>query len=65
MFLFAVVSVIDDIVPEDVKWAAVLAGVGVLLYRATLPDDPRAGRAILGDRADFDDTPFPSFRRRP
>ncbi|MGW3351340.1 hypothetical protein ACWDA3_49265 [Nonomuraea rubra] len=63
LLLFAVVSVISDVVPEEVKWAAVLAGLGVLLYRATLPEQPRGGRDVLGDvlgdRAGFDDTPVP------
>ncbi|NJP94259.1 hypothetical protein HCN51_33300 [Nonomuraea sp. FMUSA5-5] len=53
----AVVSVAGDAVPEDVRWAAVLAGVGVLLYRATLPEQERGGRDVLGDRTDFDQTP--------
>ncbi|TYB69096.1 hypothetical protein FXF51_07535 [Nonomuraea sp. PA05] len=61
LLLFAVVSVISDVVSEEVKWAAVLAGIGVLLYRATLPEQPRGGRDVLGDRADFDDTPVPSL----
>lgn len=61
LLAFALASMIGDALPDDVRWAALLAGVGVLLYRATLPDEPRGGRDVLGDRADFDATPLPKL----
>ncbi len=32
-FILAVLSVIGDVVPEQIRWAAILAGVGILERR--------------------------------
>lgn len=37
-FVFAAMTVVGDAVPEQLRWAALLAGVGLLVYRITLPE---------------------------
>lgn len=58
-FGLAVLSLVPDFVPDPLKWAAVLGGVGTLVLRITIPDT-QAGSAdeLLGDRLAFDKTPF-------
>lgn len=60
-FVFAAITVVGDAVPEQLRWAALLAGVGLLVYRITLPE-ANAGAAddLLNDRTAFDDNPLPS-----
>lgn len=60
-FVFAVITVVSDSVPEQLRWSALLAGVGLLVYRITLPE-ANAGAAddLLNDRTAFDDNPFAS-----
>lgn len=58
-FVIAVLSVIGDVVPEQVRWAAVLAGVGVLVLRsAFLEPSQRTIEQILTDRFAFDAKPI-------
>lgn len=61
LLVFAAVSALSDVLPDDAKWAAVLAGLGVLLYRATQPERPRGGHELLGDRSRFDGAPVASL----
>jgi hypothetical protein len=58
-FGLAILSLVPDLVPDPLKWAAVLGGVGLLVLRITIPDT-RAGSAdeLLNDRFAFDKTPF-------
>lgn len=56
-FLFAVLSTVGDVLPEDVRWAALFAGVGLLVYRLTLPGEAAGAQPLL-DRVSFDDVPF-------
>jgi hypothetical protein len=58
-FGLAIFSLVPDLVPDALKWAAVLGGVGLLVLRITIPDI-RAGSAdeLLNDRFAFDRTPF-------
>jgi hypothetical protein len=58
-FGLAIFSLVPDLVPDALKWAAVLGGVGLLVLRITIPDT-RAGSAdeLLNDRFTFDKTPF-------
>lgn len=58
-FGLAILSLVPDLVPDALKWAAVLGGVGLLVLRITIPDT-RAGTAdeLLDDRLAFDKTPF-------
>jgi hypothetical protein len=58
-FLLAVLSLVPDIIPDPVRWAALLAGVGLLVWRVTLPAESRATfDELLSDRFAFDATPF-------
>lgn len=60
-FVFAAMTVVGDAVPEQLRWAALLAGVGLLVYRITLPDtNAEAVDELLNDRTAFDDNPLPS-----
>jgi hypothetical protein len=58
--VLAVLSIIESAVPENVKWAALLIGVGLLVYRLTLPEGGGRGRAedVLLDRSAFDAEPL-------
>lgn len=57
--VFAVLSVVGDSVSDGLRWAALLAGVGLLVYRVTVPER-MAGRAddLLDDRSAFEDKPL-------
>ena len=58
-FGLAILSLVPDLVPDPLKWAAVLGGVGLLVLRITIPDT-QAGSVdeLLNDRFAFDKTPF-------
>jgi hypothetical protein len=55
---FSVLTVIGDIVSDDLKWAATLAGVGILVYRITLSKEDGRISGHLQDRSAFDGLPF-------
>lgn len=60
-FVFAVMTVVGDVVPEQLRWATLLAGVGLLVYRITLPEtNTGAVDDFLNDRTAFDDNPLPN-----
>jgi hypothetical protein len=63
-FVFAMLALVGDILPERSSLAVLLAGVGLLVYRITLPDR-QAGVAddLLNDRTSFEDQPFPGRLR--
>lgn len=56
--VFAALSIIGDIVPENTRWAALFAGLALLLYRLTLPEPAQPTDELLRDRTGFDDRPF-------
>lgn len=56
--VLAALSLVNDVVSENVRWAAVLAGIGVLVYRVTLPEDTVE---VAADRWLFDRSRFPSI----
>jgi hypothetical protein len=58
--VFAVLSLIGDVLPDGPRWAALLGGVGLLVYRITLPEHTGTAENLLGDRARFETTPFSS-----
>jgi hypothetical protein len=66
VLVVAVLSVVGDNLPDDVKWAAVLAGVGILVIRVTMPESrPHPRRdLVLGDRSAFDDSPLSERLKR-
>lgn len=50
----ALIGVIDDIVPDSVKFAAILAGVALLLFKSTAPEEKIPDLdAVLQDRQSF------------
>jgi len=54
-FVFAVLALIGDVLSEQLRWAVLLAGVGLLVYRITVPER-HIGRLddALSDRASLD-----------
>lgn len=63
-FVFAVLSVIGDVLPESLRWAALFAGVGLLVYRVALPAGSGSVGELLLDRTSFDDRPFVGLLRQ-
>src|ERR1035441_7283445 len=58
-FVLAILSLVPDIVPDPLRWAAILAGVGTLVLRITVPDSATATiDELLNDRFSFDRVPF-------
>lgn len=56
--VFAALGVVGDVVPETLKWSAVFAGLGMLLFRITLPARPgRLADEIFADRSAYDLAP--------
>jgi hypothetical protein len=58
-FVLAVLSLVNDIVPDQIRWAALLAGVGVLVLRITIPESAASIMDdLLQDRFAFDANPI-------
>ena len=58
-FAFAVFSVVGDLLPANARWAALLAAVGLLAFRMTLPGHAEASADdLLKDRTAFEDKPL-------
>jgi hypothetical protein len=58
-FVVAVLSVVTDIVPDDLRWAALLASVGILVWRRTIPNDAESNiDDLLNDRRAFEAKPL-------
>lgn len=59
VFVFAVLSMTGDILPDNARWAVLLIGVGVLVFRVTLPDHYEGSADdVLKDRTAFEDKPL-------
>ena len=58
-FVLAILSLIPDVVPDPVRWAVLLAGVGILVWRITIPER-LSGTVddLLHDRFAFDRNPL-------
>jgi hypothetical protein len=58
-FVLAVLSLVPSIVPDELRWAALLAGVGILVWRITIPER-LAGTMddLLNNRFAFDTLPL-------
>src|SRR5260370_5534500 len=56
--VFAVLSLFGDVLPDNVRWAVLLAGVSLLVFRMTLTESPRVADDLLNDRTTFDDRPL-------
>jgi len=64
VFVFAALSVAGDILPANARWAVLLVGVGVLVFRVTLPDRYEGSADdVLKDRSAFEDKPLPARLR--
>jgi hypothetical protein len=63
-FVFALLSVVGDSLSNGPRWAVLLAGVGLLVYRITIPEGS-GGTVddVLNDRSAFEDKPFPARLR--
>jgi hypothetical protein len=59
----AALSLLGDVVDDDLRWAVVLGALGLMTYQVTLPE--RAGDLdeILHSRSSFEDTTFSSRLR--
>jgi hypothetical protein len=58
-FILAVLSLVPSIVPDELRWAALLAGVGVLVWRITIPERLTGNMDdLLNDRLTFDRLPL-------
>ena len=57
--VLAVLSVIEGVVPENLKWGVLFLGLGLLVYQVTLPEK-KGGNAedVLCDRSAFDQVPL-------
>ncbi|GAA0229747.1 hypothetical protein [Cryptosporangium japonicum] len=62
--VFAVVTVVNDAIPVDLRWAVALAGLGVLVYRTTAPKPAITIDQLLQDRRGFEATPAAARLRR-
>jgi hypothetical protein len=58
-FVLAILSLIPDVVPDPLRWAALLAGVALLVWRITIPES-LVGTVddLLYDRFAFDRNPL-------
>lgn len=58
-FALAILSLIPDVVPDPLRWAALLAGVGILVWRITIPE-PLTGTVddLLYNRLAFEKNPL-------
>ena len=57
--VFAVLSVASDVLPVNARWAVLLAGVALLVFRITLPERvPGLVGEVLQNRLAFEETPF-------
>jgi hypothetical protein len=61
--VLAVLSLVGDVVSEDVRWATALAALDLLVYRETGPAEVSNLDAFLHSRVIFDDTTFGSRLR--
>jgi hypothetical protein len=62
--VFAALGVVGDVVPEGLKWSAVFAALGLLVFRIAVPADRAATLdTLLADRDEFAEIPFPALLR--
>ncbi|GAA3023327.1 hypothetical protein [Streptosporangium longisporum] len=62
VFAFALLSVFSDALEDDLRWAVLFSGLGLLLYRLTLPAESASPPAdLLHDRSVYDTAPLSSL----
>src|SRR5579863_8905725 len=65
VFVFAALSIAGDILSVNARWAVLLIGVGVLVFRMTLPEHYEGSTEdVLKDRSSFEDKPFSARLRK-
>lgn len=58
-FALAIMTLVPDVVSDPVRWSVLLAGVGLLVLRITVPDRSTGGiDSLLQDRAAFRNNPI-------
>ncbi|MEV0587504.1 hypothetical protein [Nonomuraea sp. NPDC050310] len=58
-FVCAVVTAVDDVLSENLRWAVVLGGIALLVYRLTLPPERLDRDAVRpADRLSFEGEPL-------
>jgi hypothetical protein len=62
--VFAVVTVVNDVISDDLRWAVALAGLGVLVYRTTAPKPDISVDQLLQDRQGFESDPITQRLRK-
>ncbi|WP_030453042.1 hypothetical protein [Herbidospora cretacea] len=63
VFTFAILSLVSDALDDDLRWAVLLSGVGLLIYRLTLVGATPAPAELLHDRTVFEEVPLPALLR--
>jgi len=64
-FVLAFLSLVPDLVPDPVRWGVLLAAVGLLVLRLTIPDSPeRSIDNLLTDRKSFDSSSITAHLRQ-
>ncbi|GAA3407983.1 hypothetical protein [Streptosporangium vulgare] len=62
VFAFAFLSIFSDTLDENLRWAVLFSGLGLLLYRLTLPEEPpEPHTGLLHDRSVYDVVPLSSL----
>lgn len=61
--VLAVLSLDGDLVSDDVRWSVVLAALGLLVFRVTLPESAGDVETVLRSRVAFDDVSLASRLR--
>ncbi|WP_061293845.1 hypothetical protein [Herbidospora cretacea] len=63
VFTFAILSLVSDALDDDLRWAVLLSGVGLLIYRLTLAPAATPPADLLHDRSRFEDNPLTPLLR--
>jgi hypothetical protein len=62
VFLFAFLSIFSDVLTNDLRWAVLLSGLGLIIYQVTLSPVPVEFSAeLLHDRSLYDAVPLSSL----
>ncbi|GAB1817784.1 hypothetical protein [Herbidospora sp. RD11066] len=63
VFTFAILSLLSDTLDENVRWAVLLSGVGLLIFRLTLVSPAATPVEVLFDRSRFEEVPLAGLLR--
>jgi hypothetical protein len=55
---FTVLSLIGETVTDDLRWAVVMAGIGLLVHRGAAAETRPSAHRLLADRREFEETPL-------